>query len=277
MDDPAQALQAVENALRLAVRAVCPEWQAKLDDTTRLEGKQSEEAKRRDGALVSNDLLDYVEFHQLTGLILKDWDAFKPIFDDKRRTETWFGALLDVRNAIAHSRRLLDYERHLTIGVSGQIRNQVTLYRTREQPSTAHYAVIERVQDNFGQVGLTEYELYCGGGQVAPRLEVGDTVTIECNGSDSRGREIEWIVRSQQMNDHITSFERATGTSAVMTITVAEEHVGESLTVIVFVRPVGARFTRHNKPTEDDHLGAIFNVAHDEALRLSYVVNPPNL
>src|SRR3546814_2959680 len=53
----------------------------------KLEAKRAEEDKKRDGITVSQDLLDYSEVYLLRKLIDKNWDAVKPVLDDKARTD----------------------------------------------------------------------------------------------------------------------------------------------------------------------------------------------
>lgn len=195
-DDPATALQTLENALRLAVRAVLGEgWHEKLDNDDKLEAKRVEESNRRDGAVLPDDLLSFTEFFQLTRLIDRNWEAFKPIFADRKRTKVWLETAEDVRNAIAHSRQLLGFERSLIAGISGQIRNLVTIYRTEREPASAHYAVIERAVDQYGTVGRgpKRYDLP----ETLIRVEVGETVEFDCIGRDARGRELDWFLFSK--------------------------------------------------------------------------------
>lgn len=106
--DPAEALEAAESALREAVRLALPDWERmpgapNLDELRR---RKAAEAKRRDGTLVEADNLAYTELHQLETLIIKNWEKFSPMFGDLARTKVYLAALLDYRNAVAHSREL---------------------------------------------------------------------------------------------------------------------------------------------------------------------------
>jgi hypothetical protein len=243
---------------------------AAISDPEALVEKREVEKKRRDGAIVSEDLLDYAEFHHLGMIIRKNWEpAFRPIFEDKRRFEVSIGILEDVRNAIAHSRPLLQFERDLVSGISGQIRNQVTIYRTRKDPPTQHYSVIESVRDNFGQNPLA----YSTTPYVPQRLEVGDKVSFICQGSDERGREVEWLVRAA--GPYPTSVRLSApigpavpGAEARLELEITEAHVSEALYVDVSLRAVGARFHRH--PAE-----STYSFFCDDSRTFLYAVNPP--
>jgi hypothetical protein len=53
------------------------QWQSApgAPDIQKLQERQVEEDKRRDGAVVSDDLLDYTETYHLTDLIEKNWES----------------------------------------------------------------------------------------------------------------------------------------------------------------------------------------------------------
>ena len=276
MDDPATALQAVENSLRLVIRDVLGDsWRSSISDLPRLEGKRAEDRARRDGAIVSDDLLSYVEFYHLSKIVRDNWDPhFAPIFSDKKRTDVLFGILGDVRNAIAHSRELLRFERELVSGASGQLRNQVTIFRTQKAPATSYYPIIESVIDNFGQIGrqgITDLESAV---PVPLRLEVGDTVSFACRGSDERGRELEWFLqtgfeRSLQVRPSASKMCR--GSSTTIEWQPTESHVGESQFVYVGMRAADGRF-RRNKG-----IAIAWEEDYDDMRIFRYAINPPHL
>jgi hypothetical protein len=114
---------AAETALRDVIRLAIPGWQSQLesDDIQKLEAKRTEEDKKRDGITVSQDLLDYSEVYLLRKLIDKNWDAVKPVLDDKKRTDVYLDIVLEVRNTIGHSRPVVSSERLLLAGAAGQI------------------------------------------------------------------------------------------------------------------------------------------------------------
>ena len=81
-------------------RSLCPGYGAKLTpEETSLIERRTEESKRRDGAVVSDDIIDYTETYHLTSIVRKNWDKFQPVFRDKKRTEAFFGIIEDVARA----------------------------------------------------------------------------------------------------------------------------------------------------------------------------------
>lgn len=187
-------------------------------------------------------------------------------FDSKARTKLWIEALEDVRNAIAHSRPLLQFERELAAGVSGQLRNQITIYRTSKEPANQHYPVIESVRDRFGQPSLPPHSYF--GDRTLVRLDVGDVLSFDCTGSDQRGRDLEWALYGLVNDlDGEVEIASAQGASAVLSWMVAENFVGESKLFRVRLRAVGARHFRYQDGWPV--------VSYDDQASFAYAVNPP--
>lgn len=138
--DPAHALEALENSLRLAIRSVLGDsWETVFDSekTSRIVERQDEDRRHRHGAIVNDDRLAYTELHDLHTIIDKRWaDGFKDVFGDKRRFDVYLKTVEGLRNVSAHNRQFLPFEVDLISGVSGRIRNQVTLYRSSQDPAS---------------------------------------------------------------------------------------------------------------------------------------------
>lgn len=269
--EPAEALVAAETALREAVRILLPDW---LDgvgapDADQLIRKRDEDQRRRDGTVVSDDLLNYTELHQVANIITRNWESFKPAFDDLARTKVWLGALMDLRNSVAHGRSLVTFERDLLSGVSGQIRNQVALLRTAHEPSTAYYPVIEEVSDSFGQRFEASWSFDRPSGGAPIRLNVGDRITLSMRAWDARGRDLEWDVfvdigRAGPRYDEVPLI-RLYGSTADCMLQIQRDWVSEAVTVTVRMRGPG-EFHRRSHTAEP---------AHDDEVTMGYRVNPP--
>lgn len=256
-------LVAAETALRQVIGLLLGDkWR---DDYTQervgaIEKKRAEEDKRRDGVTVSQDLLDYTETHQLQEIINKHWVAVKPVLDDKTRTDAYLGIMLDVRNAIAHSRPVVPSERLLLAGAAGQIQNQLSRYRSTSTGPDAHYASINYVRDSMGSLPMT-YELY-GRPSEVPRVSVGQIVTFEGSATDPKGRDITWHLKA---HGHSVLQYRELGTLVGDKITyawvVVEADVGEDRRVTLSIRNA-SKYQRNNEV--------------DGSVTLAYHVNPPS-
>ncbi|MEE6295334.1 hypothetical protein [Georgenia wangjunii] len=143
------------------------------------------------------DLLEYAMTHDLTDLIEKNWERFKPIFDDMPRTREYFRLVKDIRNTIAHNRALLPFERDLVSGIAGHLANQVALYLGSASVSGYYYPVIESATDSFGQEGNTLLLVTSSSptsGLI--RVDVGETVRLSARAISARGRPLHWRLHS---------------------------------------------------------------------------------
>ncbi|MGK4596568.1 hypothetical protein [Amycolatopsis sp. w19] len=269
---PNRALKSIEVALRLAIRSTLGENWLNANgapEQPKLEDRRSEEQRRRDGTHVSDDLLNYTEMYHLTGLIEKNWEAFKPVLGDKQRTTAFFGVVNDVRNSIAHSRDLVFFEEQLLSGIAGQLRNQISIYRSRlHNPSAQYYPLIEEIRDNFGHRGLGVDDR----GAFTPfvRLEVGDTLTFTGSAFATLERALEWSVCKSKGGIEFPPREAAIGSEVTFVETITEDDVSERLLISVSLK-TDSKYTRyHSNPLSH----SLANV--DDARGFWYAVNPPS-
>lgn len=264
--DPSLALNVIETSLRLAICDVLPGWQENpyAPNVEGLKRKQREEHARRDGTVGAEDLLAFTNTYDLGKIVLGNWELFKPIFDDKKRTESHLDTLEDLRNTIAHSRDLRPFEQDLLSGIAGMFRNQVTLFRSGTNQSSKHYPLIEKVTDSFGN-GPADSSSF-GVPDKNVRLEVGQTVTFDASANTASGKAVLWKVvpgRATTLN-HVSAPVLAEGEDVRLQFTVEEEHVSEYLTIGVFVT------------TDSQYHRQDFNGPYDDSRIFSYAVNPPH-
>ncbi|WP_433266240.1 hypothetical protein ACQPZF_40320 [Actinosynnema sp. CS-041913] len=269
--EPSDALRSIETALRLAIRqALGDAWlESKgAPDRVKLTERLKEESKRRDGAVTSSDLLEFTETYHLTNLILNNWQSFNPIFDDKKRTEAFFGVIEDVRNSVAHSRDLVLFERDLISGIAGMLRNQVALYRSNVNKSATFYPLIESIKDNFGREGLTDRERTMGPRISVVRLEVGDVLRFAGSAHHGRGKPVTWriVTRSKVGTPLYDIQDVAVGDSVRFDYTISEDDVGEWTEFKVQV----VADSRHHR-----YEGSMERSPFDDERTFAYAVNPP--
>ncbi len=257
-------LVAAETAFREIVRsAIGPQW---VDDfptekIAALESKREEEDKKRDGASVSPDLLDYTEAYQLEALILKHWDKTKPILKDRKRTEVYLNLMLDVRNTVAHARAVVPFERYLLAGIAGQIQNLISRYRSESETADAYYASINSVRDSFGDEGIRPPAQADTVWHPRKRLKVGQVVTFECSATDPFDRPIVWtFTLYNSSTKQAIALGQVYGDKTAFDWIVKPDHYGESRVLIVSMG--------NNSPYKRD--GSADGIA-----AFGYDVNPP--
>lgn len=202
---PSVALSSCEGALRQLLALVLKQkfgadWLSRVasgERVSRWEARREEEQRRRitrGVASIPAEPLAYAEFYELIEIAKKNWSEVSPALGKKSVTGALLDRFDDLRNTVAHSRDLLPFEEDLLAGISGEIRNRVTLYMSTEAPSGEHFARIEEVTDGFGNrldglstLSVSNPHLSCD--QV---LQVGDVVTYRCRGTDPHGRRLRW-------------------------------------------------------------------------------------
>jgi hypothetical protein len=238
--EPSEAVNVVEAVLRLAIRDVLGEgWRGVPGvDLPTLEERRTEEGKRRNGAVVDEDLLAYTHLWDLQQIVLRRWEQFKPIFKDQSRFKVYMGRLDDFRNAPMHSRTLLPFERDLLSGIAGEFRNVLTLWRSERAPDMSWYPRIESVTDSLGH-SLDPNEATV---RVPARLQVGEVLTFRCVGWDPQDRDLTWTLKPQSFL--APEVDRQTGGEVTLTWRVEDKHVAESSIVVIEMRS-SSKYHRH--------------------------------
>lgn len=157
-----QALKDVENSLRDFISAVL--WNRHKDKWVEMCGvhedrikkwgeKKEEESKKLQSGITEERLIYYSDFYDLQTIIEKNWETdFKAVFRDLQTFRVFFKQLEYFRNPDAHRRELLTHQKHLVIGISGEIRNRIVAYRSKMETDEDIYPRMESVRDNYGNI-----------------------------------------------------------------------------------------------------------------------------
>lgn len=201
--DVGNSINVLENSLRdlieLLLRKIYGEsWFDHLGVTNqRIEiwtARRDKEPKRRPGGQIEQRLLYYADFYDVIEIIKNDWDSgFKDCFGERKLFEVYTDRLSAFRNPDAHSRALLPFEGHLSIGMAGQLRQSIALFLSTGAggPEPEHFARIEEVRDSYGIRATGEAT---GGGYAKSQavLRPGDTVSFVGRGWDPEGGALAW-------------------------------------------------------------------------------------
>ncbi|MBB6187008.1 Swt1 family HEPN domain-containing protein [Rhodanobacter sp. MP7CTX1] len=195
-------LKALENSLRSLIEHVLrlkygAEWEKSLKVTPETVAnwkvRREVERKRLAGETLDSRLLYYSNFHDLRSLIAKHWsDGFSEVFGEKRRLEVHLEEMERLRDPNAHRREMHTYQKHLVLGISGQIRILIMKHRGRGDDPDTYFPKIEAVTDNLGnQASNTNYaqQIIC-----KPTLRVGDEVEIRIDSIDPLGGELSYSI-----------------------------------------------------------------------------------
>ena len=253
--EPAEAINVVETVLRRAVRQVLGDsWHEGTGvDPAKLEERREEERKRRTGAAVEADLLSYTHLYELQEIIKKRWAEFKPIFAKQDRFFVYMKRLEDFRNAPMHSRTLLPFEQALLEGIAGELRNELTLWRSSQAPDMSWYPTVESITDSLGNL------ITSGNCRTPSRLQVGDEITFRCVGWDPQERELIWTLNGMAIIG--PQLDRQVGSEVSLTWYIKPAHVAEASIVTISMMSSGEY---HREPS-----------GYDFSATVLYAVNPP--
>lgn len=267
--DVGQALSQLENTLRdLAQRLLSRDdaddaWLAACGVTANQlrewRRRRDSERIRRPGGQMEPCLLYYADLRPLFDLMLNNWDAgFNECFPDQAAFRVYADRLCAFRNPDAHSRSLMPFERHLAIGMAGQIRQEVTLFLSRGgRLERERWPRIEEVVDNYGlrATGMS------GGGRRAESVVVlrpGATVTFSCRAWDPDGLEPDGILEVIGVGELATK----RGLSVEIEWAVDATHVGERVNVVFWLR--SPRAHHRHLPRLDDQAELAYSVVPND-------------
>ena len=195
MREPYDAISSLEIVLReLVLKIWGDQWLAKSKiDPTTINWQPKREQKQRRGVSIPLDLINYVYFSDLGDMILNNWPDFKEVLLDEEITKVYIKRLKPLRNGVSHARPIMPFERDLISGISGELINLVTKYRSSKGRDMEYYPRITVSRDSFGHddsnIGTDS-----GGYQIETRetLIVGQKVEFHCEAVDPADRELTW-------------------------------------------------------------------------------------
>ncbi len=237
--DVHQALKEAENSLRDFIGDVLAKrfgsnWISECGISVRKIKRwkqlKAEEAERQRGGLVEERLLYYSNLLDLKTILAQNWlGEFEKVFGDRRTIEVFIDELVKLRDPHAHQRELLPHQKHLVLGLSGEIRNRLIKYRSKMETGEDYYPRLESIRDSLGHVWVPADDTRLIFDTRA-RLRPGDPV--------------EWVVSATDPMDDTLSYNaaitggRETGwqENNVLSLTMTNADVGRSCFVSIHIR-----------------------------------------
>lgn len=198
--DVTQALKDTENSLRDFIADVLEskfgnEWPEKCglsaDTIKKWKGYKAAEAKRQETGAVDERLIYYADFSDLKTILQQNWPgSFSEAFGDLETMKMWLSELKKLRDPDAHRRELTPHQKHLALGIAGEIRTRLVRFRSKQETGEDYFPRIDIVRDNYGNV--------CTGSKGMVRtdtiLRPGDTLEFVVTASDPMGEELEYAI-----------------------------------------------------------------------------------
>jgi hypothetical protein len=164
--DITQALRDTENALRDFVASVLsqsigPEWIEKCGVTAeridRWKARKKVEESRQEAGVVDERLIYYADFYDLKTILKKHWSGeFSEALGEWKTMEVWLEELERLRDPDAHRRELLPHQKHLALGIAGEIRARLVRYRSKKETAQDCFPRIESARDSIGNIWIPQ-------------------------------------------------------------------------------------------------------------------------
>ena len=192
MRDYTDDLAATENSLRLIIERIGRDsfgddylgrFGVSADVLRRWERSRAAEAQRRGAGILEQRLLYFSNMSELIAILRDNWPLFDPVFRQRDRTEVFLDKLRELRNPDAHNRELTDSEKSLIVGISGEIRTQVTRYLAERDSADEYFPRMESLRDSLGNAFGTSKR---------PVVRVGATIEFVAEAWDPFGAPLEY-------------------------------------------------------------------------------------
>lgn len=196
--DIMQALKDTENSLRDFVVMLLQdkyggEWLKHCgasEERIHIWEKRKEEEDKKHGAGVADErMIYYADFYDLKTILKKNWDLLSPALGDWKSMEVYLSELERYRDPMAHSRELLPYQKHLILGISGEIRGKIVQYRSKEETTEDYYPRFESGRDNLGTMWIPGKDDWL---RSNIKLRPGDELQFVVTATDPFGEDIEY-------------------------------------------------------------------------------------
>lgn len=260
--DITQALRDAENSLRDFITAILSQklgndWLDKcgvtLDRIVAWRERKATESKRQEGGVVDERLLYYADFYDLKTILKKHWPYFSDALGECKTFEVLLAELETLRDPEAHRRELLPHQKHLVLGISGEIRTRIIRFRSRMETSEDCFPRIESARDSLGNIWVPGVDQHPHSVETKMTLRPGDTVEFVVTARDPGDLPIEYGIELN--SDH----QRRWQSSSTFAITLTDNHIRQSFFVILFIRS-----------TRDFHASYGF----DDYVKFGYTVLP---
>ena len=192
--DETQSLKDTENSLRDFIQITLlkingSEWIEKSgvapERILRWSERKLIEQKKHTAGTIDERLIYYADFYDLKTILHKNWSLiFAQVFGEWREMETLLSILEKYRDTDAHRRELLSFQKHLILGIGGEIRSKIVKYRSMNETGKEYFPRFESVRDNYGNIWTPEKEPSIHTNII---LRAGDKIEFIVTASDPEG------------------------------------------------------------------------------------------
>lgn len=234
--DVTQALKDTENTLRDFIADVLRKkfgegWVEKCgvsdDRINQWKARKAVEEKRQESGVVEERLIYYADFYDLKTILEKHWAGeLSDAFGELKTMRVLLSEMEKLRDPDAHRRELLPHQKHLALGIAGEIRTRLIRYRSKQETSEDYFPRLESVRDSLGNIWTFGEH----GKVTGMKLRVGDVIDYVVTASDPLGATLEYNISVG--NTDLCAWQE----SNVLAVKIAEFHVGRNVAVTLYIR-----------------------------------------
>jgi len=198
--------------------------------------KREIEKKKNENIQIENRLVYYSDFYDLKTIIDKNWEKFKPILANRKRFTVFYEEIEKYRNNIAHGREILSFQLKMIEGIVDDLRNQLTLYHSKNLGPDDFFMKILKATDSLGNIWEPS--------QIIPlvvtntTLRVGDKIEFVIDAFDPKGRELEYSARF--LNDSLI-----TQKSNKLTVEITSKMISKNCGIKIFVTTINSEYENY--------------------------------
>lgn len=159
--DITRAIYDAENALREFLdqcfsKSIGEDWMVKSPVSTKFSAlwleRKAQDEKGPNALKGKEKPIQYARLDEIRELISVHWNGqLTEVFEDKETLDVFLKILKDYRNPDSRRRELFRHQKHLLLGIAGDIRSRIILYRSTQEVG-GPYPRIESVKDNLGNI-----------------------------------------------------------------------------------------------------------------------------
>jgi hypothetical protein len=260
------SINALENILRDLIERVLrqrygEEWSDHLGipaiRRAEWERRREVERKKRTAGVIDERLLYYADFPDLFTMIKQNWEPeFRACFGDQTELRVYLEKLAGLRNPDAHSRSFLKVEERLIEGMTGELRQKITIFLSKGGggPEPERFARIEEVVDSFGNrvTGRASGGGFCRADLI---LRPGEHVVFRGRAWDPEGSALTWRLFFGAAGRHVELH----GEAFEYEWSISEADIAQD-GYVTFSLVSGRAFVRFQQYSADDTLNIFYTV-----------------
>ena len=213
--------------------------------------RKATEEKRQESGAVEERLIYYADLYDLKTILKKNWSTeFSTAFGDWKTFEVWLTEIERLRDPDAHRRELLPHQKHLALGISGEIRTRIVRYRSRKETSEDCFPRIESARDSLGNIWVHSGEYSIKGVVTKSKLRPGDTIDFVVTASDPEDLPLEYGIYVGEQNVSWQS-------SAEFQLTITDKHISRNFAINLLIR---SSRPYHSSDFGDDRIIFVYDV-----------------